>query len=235
MPPDDPQYMRCERWFEAVSALVDGEDPGVDHRLLLAHVTDCAECKSAWDRLERLRRAVRVMPAEPMPDMSGRVMKAVAFADRASRWLVVRVLLAAIALYTITVSIVTVLVAEESGSSMHGARHIGAFTLAYGASLLVVVARPARAGTMLPVAATLAIALAITAVFDVMDGQVPLTGEVLHVPELVSVGLLWLLAVPALHRPSGHGRREAQGPTLRLVDQRAQDGQAVAESDSHAV
>lgn len=226
--------MRCEQWFEAVSAVVDGEDPGVDPRLLEAHLADCPKCQSLREQLERLRRAVRVTRAESMPDLSGRIMKAVAFADRASRWIVVRVLLAAIAVYTIGVSILTVLVADESGSPLHGARHIGAFTLAYGAGLLVVVARPVRARTMLPVATTLAFALAITALFDVMDRQVPLAGEALHVPELLSVLLLWLLSVPALHSPSGRKQQGVDDRALWLVDKRSDD-QAVTKRDSHAV
>ena len=66
--------------------------------------------------------------------------------------------------------------------------------------LLVVVVRPARARAMLPVAAVLAGALAITALVDLARGEVPLMGETSHLPELISVLLLWLLAVPA---PSG--------------------------------
>lgn len=167
-----------------------------------------------------------------MPDLSARIMKAVAFADRSSRWLVVRTLLATIAIYSIAVSVVTLVVADDSGAGLHGARHIGAFTLAYGAGLLVVVARPARARTMLPVAVTLGLALVITAVVDVIDGQVPFVNEALHIPELVSVLLVWLLSVPALHgRSGGEGRSVPLRPPLQVVDQQADDRPAVANRD----
>ena len=88
------------------------------------------------------------------------------------------------------------LLGDEPASSTHASRHLGAFAVAYGVGLLVVVARPARARTMLPVAAVLAGALLITAVIDLAQRHIPLVGEAAHLPELVSVILLWLIAVP---------------------------------------
>ena len=64
----------------------------------------------------------------------------------------------------------------------------------------LMVVRPARARTMLPVAAVLAGALLITAVIDLLNGNVPLLGEATHLPELISVFLIWLLAVPSRRR-----------------------------------
>ena len=93
-------------------------------------------------------------------------------------------------------------------------RHLGAFTAAYGVGLLVVAIRPARARTMLPVAAVLAGALLITAVVDMLNGHVPLVGEVQHLPELLSVVLVWLLALPAPRR--GARRIRPSQPTLGI-------------------
>ena len=104
-------------------------------------------------------------------------------------------LLAVVAVEIIVVSI-PALLGDEPAASTHASRHLGAFAVAYGAGLLVVVARPARARTMFPVAAVLGCALVITAVVDLAQGHIPLVGEAAHVPELVSVILLWLIAVP---------------------------------------
>jgi CHASE2 domain-containing sensor protein len=94
---------------------------------------------------------------------------------------------------------------DEQATSAHAARHLGAFSIAYAAGLLVVVARPARARTILPVAAVLAGALLITAVIDIAEGNVPLFGEAVHMPELLSVVLIWLLAnVPRRSHPAQH-------------------------------
>jgi len=48
----------------------------------------------------------------------------------------------------------------------------------------------------------LAGALVITAVVDLVEGRIPLVGEAQHIPELLSVVLMWLLAVPAPKRAS---------------------------------
>lgn len=212
--------MACERWIDAISAIADGEDPGVDERLLDAHVDRCASCRAFRDRVDQTRAALRLQRAPRMPDLSRRIVKLNALADRASRWGMVRGLLAVVAVEILILSVPALILGQQvANSSEHAARHLGAFTAAYGAGLLVVVARPARARTMLPVAATLALALLITAVVDVVDGRAPLLGETLHLPELFSVLLLWLLASPADRRPaSSEGRRSDLPARLRVVE-----------------
>ena len=101
------------------------------------------------------------------------------------------------AIEIIALSLPALVLGDEADTSAHGARHLGAFTVAYGVGLLVVAARPARARTMLPVAAVLAGALLITALVDLANGRIPLVGEARHLPEIASVVLVWLLAVPA--------------------------------------
>ena len=93
------------------------------------------------------------------------------------------------------------LLGDERATSPHAARHLGAFAVAYGVGLLVVVARPARARTMLPVAIVVAAALVIGAVVDLAQRRIPLVEEAAHLPEVVSVGLVWLLAAPS-RRPA---------------------------------
>jgi hypothetical protein len=106
----------------------------------------------------------------------------------------------------------------EEGASVHESRHVGAFSVAYGVALLLVVLRPARARAILPVTMVLAGALFITAVIDVIEGHVPLIDEIAHLPELVSVGLVWLLARP-LPDPRGvaSGGRPGKRPSLQLL------------------
>ena len=78
-------------------------------------------------------------------------------------------------------------VADLVGGGSHDVRHLAAFTLAYGLLLASVAFRPARARTALPVSALLGATLVITAVVDLLAGRIPLAGEVLHLPEVVSV------------------------------------------------
>jgi predicted anti-sigma-YlaC factor YlaD len=192
--------VECTRWREAVSARLDGEDPGLDPALVDAHLARCPGCRAFATAVTAAHRAQRVGVATDVPDLSRRVRKAVALADRASRWSVVRALLVVVAVQIIGFSLPALIFGDEHETATHAARHLGAFTVAYGVGLLVVAIRPARARTMLPVAAVLGGALLITAVVDMANGHVPLIGEVQHLPELLSVVLVWLLAVPAPRR-----------------------------------
>lgn len=210
----------CERWREAISAAADGEDPGVDERLLAAHLGRCADCRAFAAQVDADRARWRLRPAEPMPDLAPRVTKWAAVLDRAGRWSVVRALLAVVAIEIVAFSLPALVLGDEQQTSAHAARHLGAFTAAYGVGLLVVVVRPARARAMLPVAAVLAGALVITAIVDLVDGEVPLLGETQHLPEVLSVVLIWLLAVPSRRRAA---RLAPPQPRLRVVDDRDRD------------
>jgi predicted anti-sigma-YlaC factor YlaD len=186
--------MTCERWREAISARADGEELAVDRRLLAAHVGRCPACRNF---AASVSKAGVEAPAGAPPDgLPRRIAKLTAAADRAATWSTVRALLAVVAVEIIVVSIPPLL-GDERATSPHAARHLGAFAVAYGVGLLVVVARPARARTMLPVAFVVAAALVIGAVVDLAQRRIPLVEEAAHLPEVVSVGLVWLLAAPS--------------------------------------
>ncbi len=201
--------MSCERWIEAISAIADGEDPGIDRRLVDAHVARCASCREFRAELDRLRGLGRVRPSLAVPDLSRRIVALNAAADRASRWWGLRALLGAVAISIATLSAPALVLGEEHDLGAHEARHLGAFAVAYAAGLLVVATRPARARTMLPVAVILAAAILITSVVDIAQGRVPFLDETIHLPELASVVLVWLLAVPAARRNAAAARAEA--------------------------
>ncbi|CAB4603142.1 MAG: hypothetical protein F2534_22995 [Actinobacteria bacterium] len=207
----------CDEWQVAVSARADGEDPGVDEAALDAHLAGCSHCRAFAVVIEGSRRRLSVQPAPEMPDLSRQVSKLNAIADRASRWGFVRAMLMVIALEVIVLSAPSLF-----DSDNHDARHLGAFSVAYGVALLVVAVRPARARTVLPVSMVLGLGLLITAVVDLARGAVPLTEEATHLPELISVVLVWLLTVPAPRRSPAAQPRPANGsssapPALRVV------------------
>ena len=220
---DDP--LGCARWQDVISASVDGEDCGVEERLLDAHLAHCAGCRDFRDFAERSRRAVRVEPVVATPDLAPRIVKLNAIADRASRWSVARAVLAVVAIEIIVFSMPMLILGSEGSESAHEARHLGAFTAAYGVGLLVVVVRPARARAVLPVTMVLAGALSITALIDLLSGDVPLIGEAQHLPELLSVVLVWYVAVPSPRRgrPVGSTRLGPLSRTVRMGELRAVD------------
>lgn len=216
--------MACERWREAVSAAADGEDPFVDPRLLDAHLASCSSCRRFQADVEATRAAFRVHAAEPMPDLSGRVVRANAVADRRSPWALARVALAVVAAEVLVFSVPDLL-GRGDEASVHAARHLGAFSVAYATMLLVVVVRPSRARIVLPVAMVLGGALALTGVIDLAAGRVPWVGEATHLPELLSVGLLWWMARTPARRAGDEQALHLAARRLRLVarPQRDQD------------
>jgi predicted anti-sigma-YlaC factor YlaD len=210
--------MACDRFVEAISAMIDGEEPEIDPRLVDAHVARCGSCADFQRSSESARRRLvvrEVRAVRPVNDLSGRVRSLTAVADRAAAWRLPRAVLAVVAIEVIVLSVGDLVAAGGDGERVHDARHLSAFTIAYGVLLLGVVVRPARARTALPVAGVLAAALAITAVADLAAGRVPLVNETLHLPEIVSVILIWLLAVPGPRRWGGRRQRDEVTPTAR--------------------
>jgi predicted anti-sigma-YlaC factor YlaD len=221
---DDQNNMACDRWQEALSAVRDGEDPGINARLLAAHVEHCISCQGFTYAIDQLHRSGRLREAEPMPDLSRDIVKLNAITDRASRWGLARALLAVVAVQIMVFSVVDLLRRDSSGTSAHSARHLGAFTMAYGVGLLVVVVRPARARSILPVAAVLAGAMVLTAAVDLLNGRIPLLGEAVHLPEVLSVLLIWLLAVPSPRRTARQAALPDLRAPLRAVDDNSNTG-----------
>lgn len=215
---NDLDDMGCDRWREAISARADGEPPELDARLVDAHLARCQGCR-AFDAQVRALTPPRIEVAPIIPDLSARVVREVAAADRARAWGLARILLAVVAIEVIVLSIPELVASRGDDLVAHDARHLGAFSVAYAVGLLVVVWRPARARAVLPVAGVLAGALTITAVVDIAQGRVPLVGEAVHLPEIISVLLVWLLAVPAPRRLDRfRKRRPPPAPGLRVVD-----------------
>jgi len=183
--------MSCDRYREALSVRLDGELPDVPDDELDAHLATCLSCRSVLEAATRLRRGAAIYDTDDIPDLARGVVKGAASDDRRRSIPVVRWLLALVAVEIAVLSIPDFL---SGRSDAHSLRHLGAFSLAYAAGLLVVVVRPARARTMLHVAAVLVAALLATAVVDVAAGRVPLLSETVHLLELASAVFLWMLA-----------------------------------------
>jgi len=208
--------MNCERWQEAISARLDSEASPIDVALVDAHLQGCANCRAFEALGNETQRRSRLREAEPQPDLSRRVAKLGRLADRASTWWLVRLALALVAVEIVVLSVPDLL---GHSNAPHEARHLGAFSVAYAAALLVVVVRPVRARAVLPVAIVLGVALLLTATVDLMNGRVPIIDETLHIPQIISALLLWLLARPAGRRPA-RSWAAPTAPSLTVVDDR---------------
>lgn len=207
--------MDCSEWQVSISALVDGEDHGPEVSEIESHVAGCASCAEYWEFAHQLRRS-SLRQAEVVPDLEPAIAKRVRLVTGLGRWTVARAVLAICALEVMVFSVPDMM--GNGSVTAHDARHLGSFSIAFGMMLMIVVVRPTRARMMLPVAGVLAVALTISASVDLFNGQVPLLGEARHLPEVISVGVLWILAVPHAGRKQASDRAIAFTP--RLVDRR---------------
>lgn len=217
---DDFTSVDCARWMDALSAISDGEATEVDPRLIQRHLAGCPSCRAHEQEL-----ALTDLPmalAQPAPP-TRLIRSSIAAADRASRPLLLRGLLALIGIEIVVFALRPLIVGDDIASVGHPVRHVGAFTLAYGVAMLATVVRPARAGAILPISIVLVGAIAMNVILDIRNDATSLTAEWAHIPELLSVPLVWLLSRPPTrwtsytkHRsPSIHLARGAQ--PLRLT------------------
>ncbi len=141
-----------------------------------------------------VHRAVRVRPAEPVPDLVASVLaRAAVPTPGRGEW--VRYALGVVAATNLLLGLPALLLGSGSDEvPVHVARHLGAFVVAISLGLLYCAWRPHRAAGLLPVAAALVTAMVAGAVADVAGGDRPAIAEVVHLFELAGLVLLWLLA-----------------------------------------
>lgn len=140
-----------------------------------------------------LQGRIRVRPAEPVPDLSHRI---VGTATR-SPWVWLAGLdLAHVALVVVAVSqlVLAAPLFIVDGVSAHASRELAAFSVAFGAGLLVVVAQPRRAAGLLPMAGVLVLVMVAAGLADLATGAATATQELMHVSELVGLAGLWSVA-----------------------------------------
>ncbi len=198
--------MRCEPCREALSARLDGEDPGVAPDLVERHLATCTACTAFAEGSGLLRRRLAVRPADAVPDLTGPILDAAptfappspvvtpvaARTAATSHW--TRWALLGVALTQLAISVPPMILGHDAGAPIHVARELGSWYLALSAALLLVVLRPSRAQGLVPFAAALAVAMFGTAVVDVVSGGASAGAESQHLLDLAGLGLLWAIA-----------------------------------------
>lgn len=190
----------CERCREALSARMDGEDPGLSDIALDVHLTTCAQCR-------RFAVAVGALDMEsagstgPPADHSADILSAVGAERRAGLQRAPSVPVARLVLGMVGFAqLLTALPYVWSLTGAHAARDLAAFELALGIGFVVAAVRPVTAVGLLPTAAAVVAVLAVVVVGDVVGGRIGVAREAVHATEVVGVALLWLLA-PGRTRP----------------------------------
>lgn len=198
--------MECEQAREALSALADDEDPGVQAAALDEHLGGCAACR-AWSEAVQAASPLAEVTVEPGPHVLASVLASVTAERgaleeyRARRALAPwRVGLAAVAVIQPLVVLPSLVGGQWLGHA-HDARELGSWHLALAVGFLVAACRPARAWGMLPLVAALVASLLVTAAVDMANGHVELANELAHAVDVVGLGCLWALSRLAQRRP----------------------------------
>jgi predicted anti-sigma-YlaC factor YlaD len=187
----------CDACREAISALLDNEDPGVDLTLVEAHLASCAACRADAARATRLQRWLRRGPAEPVPDLTSALLARVGQTEPGPRQAVQRELRIGLAVLAGLVAALALPAPwDDAGAPTHLARELGAFQVALAVGLLLVAWQPQRRAQLLPVVAVLSVCPAVIAVLDVAARRSPASAEAHHLLQLAGLGLVWLLAHP---------------------------------------
>ncbi|TQS43596.1 zf-HC2 domain-containing protein [Cryptosporangium phraense] len=203
MTADDYCTMQCAQIRIALSALADGEDPGIDRAVVDTHLAECAECR-AWNAAAVDATAAAVRQARrdaDVPDLTASVLAAVA-ADRApSRKAppmahagVLRWALGFSAVAQLLLALPALIAEPGTGAAVHTGREMASFDVAVAIGFLFVAGRPAWARALVPVAVALAGCLLVTSSIDIVDGAAQFGHELNHLLAGVQAVLLWLLA-----------------------------------------
>jgi predicted anti-sigma-YlaC factor YlaD len=186
--------VECQQCRDAVSARIDGEDPGTPDDLVDHHLTRCPSCRAWAGDLGRLGRALRVAPVEPIPDLTAPILAAAAAERRrtAAGTGPARVALALVGVAQLIVALPGLL-GDESGASIHVAREYGSWEVALAAGLLVAAFQPARTTGLLPLVAVLTATLLGATAIDIITGHTTVTAESAHLLPVTGLTMLVLV------------------------------------------
>jgi predicted anti-sigma-YlaC factor YlaD len=197
--------MRCDRFREAVSARIDGEDPGLADGALDAHLEICGDCRAWQQRAHAVTRRARLGGSFLDHDLGSRVLAAVpAAASGRRRRLTQRAALAAIAAAQLAITVPLLLLGHDHDAGTHAAHELGSFDLSLAIAFAVGAVRPALAAGLAWPCAIAAAGLTGTAVIDMIGGQTPGADEAQH---LIAVAGALLL----IWQARANGRRPASG------------------------
>jgi predicted anti-sigma-YlaC factor YlaD len=186
--------MDCTHIRDALSALLDGEDPTIVEDEIDLHLDGCRDCTRWYTGIAALDRRLRVRAADEVPDLSGAIALRVRAEPHSHWWQPAwpwRVTLALVGLAQVLQGLYGTLL-EASGAD-HLTHELGAWTVALGAGFLYAAWRPSKAAGLLPFVGALVVCLLVASTRDAIVGAAGPVDEVIHLFEVV--GLLLLAGV----------------------------------------
>jgi predicted anti-sigma-YlaC factor YlaD len=212
----------CEEVRVALSARLDGEDPGPQAGPVEQHLAGCAACRDWQARAQRLDEVVARREQAPVPDLTERIAAAIAAApapeaaaptgsarvrgsarlrgaevmaalELRARRQILRLAVAVAAGVQLALALPALFDPVGAAAGIHTTREMASFDLAVAVGFLIAAYRPARARAFIPVALVLAGCLAVTSGVDLARGTTIPSHEIGHLVAVVQAGLLWAL------------------------------------------
>ncbi|MGY1840746.1 MULTISPECIES: zf-HC2 domain-containing protein [unclassified Modestobacter] len=196
--------VRCDPFREAVSAGLDGEDPGMPQPWVDEHLAGCAACRGWAEAAAEVTRRARLVPAAAVPDVTAAVLGRLPAARVRRGWVdaALRLALLAVGAGQLAVSL-PALLGGGGGAPVHLTHETGAWNLGLAACFLVVAARPRLAAGALPFLLSFTAVLGWVTLADLGAGHVHLARAGAH---LLLVGGAVLVSALALRaRTPGRG------------------------------
>jgi len=206
--------MECDRAREAISARIDGEDPGVPDGALQAHLDGCESCRDWQQRAHVMTRRARLGGSFLDRDLTGLVLAAIPPASPRRRLrLSLRGALLAAALGQLAITVPLLILGHDHDAGPHAAHELGSFDLALAIAFAVGAIRPALSAGLAWTCGIAAAGLAGTAIADLIGGQAIGADEAQH---LIAVAGAVLLIWQA--RITGTGTGVADAGTADATD-----------------
>ncbi len=185
--------MNCDAAKEAISALLDGEEPRADITDLDRHVQACPTCRLWQESAHEVTRRARVELMRPGPRRTEEVLEAVHAAGprprQPSTAALARLGLVAIAAAQIAITVPMLVLGQDHSAPGHVAHEMGSFDAALAVGFLIAAWRPGRAIGMRTLVGAAAVLLTLTAVIDLTRGTTDVLDEAPHLLALAG----WLL------------------------------------------
>jgi predicted anti-sigma-YlaC factor YlaD len=205
--------MECDRIREAISARIDGENPGVPASLVEAHLAECEGCRGWQRRAHAVTRRARLGGSFLDHDLTPQLLAAVplAMAGRGRRR-ALRAGLTAVALAQLAVTVPLLVLGHDHDTGAHAAHELGSFDLALAIAFAVGAIRPVLSAGLAWPSGIAAAALAGTAIADLIGGQAIGADEAQHLIALAGAALLCWQARTARTGTAGPAIADGDAP-----------------------
>src|SRR6266851_4262983 len=182
--------MECDSVREAISAGLDGEDPGLPDSVIQAHLSRCLACRAWQERAHAVTRRVRLGGHALDHNLAPQLLAACPAPRRPERRRYARpagLLAASLAQFAITVPLL--LLGHDYDAGAHAAHELGSFDLALAIAFAVGALRPRLSAGLAWPCGIAALGLAGTAVADLIAGRAPGADEAQHLIALAGAAL----------------------------------------------